>query len=141
MLKGKEKFRYTSKVQTILVVEEKTAIITHGEEENNDIDLNSKNRNKCLYWSLDLQMQNKMHLTFLHLDTDYRVSKKVFDNVRRYNPRRSNFASVISEGLMSEGLMSESLMSEGLLSEGLMSKGLMSNVWRCNIKRSNVPNV
>ena len=27
----------------------KTAIITHGEEENNDIDLNSKNRNKCLY--------------------------------------------------------------------------------------------
>ena len=49
MLKGKEKFRYTSKVQTILVVEEKTAIITHGEEENNDIDLNSKNRNKCLY--------------------------------------------------------------------------------------------
>ena len=73
-------------------------------------------------------MQNKMHLTFLHLDTDYRVSKKVFDNVRMYNPRRSNFASVISEGLISEGLMSESLMSEGLLSEGLMSKGLMSNV-------------
>ena len=88
-------FRYTSsKVQTILV--EKTAIIT--QRENNDIDLNSQRIEQtsvCIDLLICKCRITKMHLTFLHLDTQItgwpRKFWTIFQNQKVTLPNSPNF--------------------------------------------------